>query len=97
MSNSEAFLKAILGITARSAFPPDELAAIVGPAKQCRAYNLCDGTKTQSEIAKELGLDKGSFSRTLSRWIDLGIALKIAEGKEVRPMHLYTLPEKYTR
>lgn len=97
MSNSEAYLRALLGITARQAFPPSELASLVGASKQCEAYNLCDGTRTQSEIANELNIDKGSFSRTLNRWIELGIALRIADEKEQRPLHLYLLPQKFTK
>ena len=67
----------------------------MGPSageKQLRAYNLCDGSRTQADIAKELGLDPGNFSKTLTRWIDEGIVIRIGEKRESRPLHVYPLP-----
>lgn len=92
MDNSEIYLKAMLAMLARQSFPPSQLAALVGKGKQIEAYNLCDGTRTQSEIAKTLGLDSGNFSKTATRWAELGILIRVSEGKEVRPVHLYALP-----
>lgn len=91
MDNSDVYLKAMLAMLARQSFPPETLAGLVGKAKQIEAYNLCDGTKTQGEVAKALGLDTGNFSKTVGRWAELGILIKVAEGKEVRPVHLYPL------
>src|SRR5688572_28202447 len=53
--NSEALLRAILTTTARQAFPVEKLSEIVlkgGGDKQLQAFNLCDGTKSQGEIAR---------------------------------------------
>lgn len=91
MDNSNVYLKAMLAMLARQSFPPKELATLVGKDKQIQAYNLCDGTRTQAEIAKALGLDQGNFSKTAARWAELGILIRVAEGKEVRPVHLYPL------
>jgi len=92
MQNSEVYLRAILSILARQTFPPDKLGPLVGGDKQQAAYNLCDGSRSQGEIAKQLGLDSGNFSKTVGRWIELGIIVRITEGKEARPLHIYPLP-----
>jgi len=92
VDNSDIYLKAMLAMLARQSFPPKELAELVGRDKQIQAYNLCDGTRTQAEVATAAGLDSGNFSRTASRWADLGILVRITEGKETRPVHLYPLP-----
>jgi hypothetical protein len=71
-----------------------EILEIIGPGeKQHRAFNLCDGEKTQAEIAKELGLDPGNFSRTITRWVDEGIAIRAGKKGDIRPLHVYPLPE----
>jgi DNA-binding MarR family transcriptional regulator len=92
MGNEESYLRAILSILARQTFPPDKLLPLIGPEKQQLAYNLCDGSRTQGEIAKELKLDSGNFSKTLARWVDLGIVIKVSQGKEQRPVHIYPVP-----
>lgn len=95
MSIEATYLKAILATVARQAFPPDRLAELVtshvGGEKQIAAFNLCDGTKSQSQIADSVGLDKSNFSKSINRWVELGIAVKIEEGGEVRPVHVYPL------
>lgn len=75
---------------------PTRILEIMGPSareKQHQAFNLCDGTRTQAEIAQELGLDPGNFSKTLNRWIDEGIVIRVGEKREARPLHVYPLPE----
>lgn len=96
MSNAESYLRAILGVVARATFPPEKLAGEIGigasKSKQLEAYNLCDGTLTQGEIAKKVGLDAGNFSRTLGRWIDDGLIVRIESNGQLRPVHLYPIP-----
>ncbi len=96
MSTQETYLRAILATVARTAFPPDLLLEIVATGsdkiKQVKVYNLCDGSRSQGEIVKEAGLDKGNFSRTLSRWEDEGIVIRVGTGRDVRPLHVYPLP-----
>lgn len=96
MTNEETYLRAILATVARQTFPPDALSRLVAPTKagekQLAAYNLCDGSRLQGEIAKELSLDAGAFSRTVSRWVDLGILVRVGEKRETRLVHLYPLP-----
>lgn len=97
-SLSEVLLRAILSMTARLAIPPADLAQIVAPKgsggeAQVAAYNMCDGSKGQSEIARELKLDAGNLSRTVSRWIEAGIVLRIGDGRDVKLLHIYPLPK----
>jgi predicted transcriptional regulator len=96
MSPQDAYLRAILATVARQTFSIEKILEIMGPnsgEKQLRAFNMCDGTRTQAEIAKELGLDSGNFSKSLSRWIDAGIVIRISEKVGSRPLHVYPLPE----
>lgn len=100
MQSQNTFLRAILATVARQTFPPSRILEIMGAAageKQHRAFNLCDGSRTQGDIAKELGLDPGNFSKTLNRWIDEGIVIRVGENREARPLHVYPLPETLIR
>jgi CRP-like cAMP-binding protein len=100
MTPQDTYLRAILATVARQAFPPEKLVEIMGRnagEKQYRAFNLCDGTRTQADIAKELGLDPANFSKSLGRWVDAGIVIRVGEGREVRPVHLYPLPESHIK
>ncbi len=98
--NNEPLLRAILSVTARQTFPPDKLTEIVlskrASAKQLTAFNLCDGTSTQSDIAKSLKLDQGNFSRTVARWVDEGVVFRIGKGREAKLLHVYPLNKKGT-
>lgn len=85
-------LKAILATLGRIAFPEEVIFEIVAPSgpgeKQLAAYNLCDGSHTQAEIARITGFDRGNLSRTLNRWIEKGIVFKDDDGN---PVHLYPI------
>jgi hypothetical protein len=93
----EALLRAVLSVTGRQSFPQDRLVEIVlfkgAGKKQLMAFNMCDGTKGQAEIAKKLKIDSGNFSRTVSRWVDEGIVFRIGEGRDAKLLHVYALPE----
>lgn len=94
--HEDAYLRAILATVARQTFPPAQLAELVGTGKkQVAAFNLFDGTKSQGEVAKELAIDPASMSRTISRWIEAGIAIRVGDGKEARVIHVYPLPQKF--
>ena len=94
--NSEALLRAILAICGRQTFSPERLTEIVSPggAKHVQAFNLCDGSKGQGEIGKALKLDSGNFSRTVSRWIEEGVVVRLGEGREAKLLHVYPLPRR---
>ena len=93
MDTSESILKAILATVARSAFPPIELAKVVAPVaagkRQVVAYNLCDGRTPQAEIGKKAQLDKGNLSRSIARWIEAGVVVRV--GPNDYPLHVYPL------
>ncbi len=99
MDTNEALLRAILATVARQAFPPEELAKLISPTtggeKQLMAYNLCDGQTPQIEIGKKAKLDKGSLSRSISRWIEVGIIFRV--GRDQNPIHLYPLSKEYLK
>ncbi len=99
MNTTDSLLQAILATTGRQAFPPSELAKIVAPnvggQKQIHAYNLCDGRTPQSEVGRKAKLDKGSLSRSISRWIEAGVMFRI--GADQHPAHLYPLPKEYLK
>jgi predicted transcriptional regulator len=93
MDASESILRAILATVARTTFPPAELLKVVSPfaggQKQVLAYNLCDGETPQAEIGKKAQLDKGSLSRSIARWIEAGIVVRV--GANDLPLHVYPL------
>ena len=94
MDTTDALLKGILSTVARTAFPPEVLHKIVAPtsasARQVLAYNLCDGETPQAEICKRTKIAKGNLSRSISRWIEAGVAIRV--GADGHPLHLYPLP-----
>jgi len=90
-------LRAILTTVGRRAIPLDELRAILlaggrAAVKQVKAYNLCDGTRTQAEIGKQLRIDAGSMSRTVKRWVEAGIVFKITNESGTYLQHVYPSP-----
>lgn len=99
MDTNGILLKAILATVARQTFPPTELVKLItantGGAKQIMAYNLCDGGTAQSEICKQTKIDPASLSRSIARWIEIGILIRI--GDEQNPLHLYPVPKEYIK
>lgn len=93
MNTTEELLRSILATVARNTFPPAALMKIVAPtagsAKQLLAYNLCDGETPQAEICKKAKIDKGSFSRTVAKWIEAGVVVRA--GSDRLPLHVYPL------
>jgi hypothetical protein len=95
---SEQLLQALISLVGRTTFPTEDLEDIVvsgnGGDKQRTAFNMCDGTRGQGEIAKELKIDHGNFSRTVARWVEEGVVFKIGDGREAKLLHVYPLPER---
>ena len=96
MNTTDALLKGILAAMGRTAFPPETLHKIIAPttgsSKQVLAYNLCDGETPQAEVGKRAKIDKGSLSRSITKWIEAGVVIRV--GAEGHPLHLYALPPK---
>jgi len=89
----EQLMECLIHVVGRATLPEAKLLEIVGTrAKQIRAFNLADGTRSQIEIAKKATVDPGSLSRTATRWVRNGVAFWIGEGKEARLMHIYPVP-----
>jgi DNA-binding MarR family transcriptional regulator len=94
----EWLLECLIHIIGRASIKIEEVNAIVRkgkkPEKQVKAYNLCDGTLTQNEIAKKAGLDQGNLSRSVDRWVKSGIVFRFKEGNEVKFLYIFPIPEK---
>ena len=98
MENSQVYLKAMMSLVARQTFMPERLAEIVTPVANARTYeafNLCDGTRTQAEVVSALKLDAGNFSRTIKKWIDEGVMIRVTEDGKDRPVHVYPVPDRF--
>lgn len=84
-------IRALIGIGGRVVFPEETLLKIVAPTKSSskylQAYNLFDGTRSQREIARQVGLDDGNLNKALQRWVNMGVIFKVGENM----MHLYPL------
>lgn len=95
--HEETLLRAILSMTARQAFSVEKVFEIVAPKgsseAQIAAYNMCDGYTSQGEIAKSLKLDSSNFSKTVARWVEAGIVIKLGDKNESKPLHIYPLPK----
>ena len=97
MGNAEVYLRAMMSLIARQTFSPEKLRGLVstrGTDKLLRAFNVCDGEKSQTEISTKLKIDAGQFSRTVKQWLDDGIVIKIGDSRNARLVHVYPLPEK---
>ena len=95
---TEALLRALLTTAGRSAFTHDDMCAVIDPtghgAKQIRAFNLADGTRSQTQIAKQLKINSGNFSRTVGRWVERGILFRLGDGRDATLLHVYPIPAK---
>lgn len=96
MANPEyPILRAILATVARQTFPPGALYKLVvpkaGAEQNVDAYNLCDGTRTVTDIAKELKIDAANLRKRILRWAEEGIVVRVEQDKATYPVHLYPL------
>ena len=98
---TDELLRHLISPVSRTVFDEERLRQIVGPpgtsAKQFVAYNLCDGTRTQGEVAKQAKIDAGNFSRTLARWVEAGVVFCIGEGRDANVRHVYPLPAQLAK
>lgn len=86
-------LRCALQVIGQAAVPVDRLREVVGNKnKQIRAFNLCDGTLNQREIARKSKLDPGNLSRTFARWRESGVLFVLGEGHAATFLHIYPLP-----
>lgn len=89
-ARTDDLIQILVQLTARQAVPEATVRQVVGgAARQVQAYNLCDGTRSQSEVAKLAKLDSGNFSRTVTRWAREGVLFKLGTGREAKLLHAY--------
>ena len=86
-----AWARALLQVVARGPVSEDAIRKVVAPKgtekKQLKAYNLCDGTRTEADIAGSLGVKAEFMKRSIDRWVTAGVAFRL-DG-DGRPLHLY--------
>jgi hypothetical protein len=85
----------LINVTARAAIPGPRLRTMVvgrnarSGHKYIVAYNLCDGSRGVTEVARLSGLNHGNLSRVIARWIEDGVMFKL--GSDAGPVHLYRI------
>jgi predicted transcriptional regulator len=93
--SQDDLLRCLVHIVARATTPEDTIRTLIGKGKnRVRAFNLCDGAHSMTEIAHKTKIDQGNLSRAVKRWIESGIVFSLGEGKDARPLHAYSIPEK---
>jgi hypothetical protein len=71
---------------------PQEVQCEVTPlTRQRKAFELCDGVRTSTEIATATKVPKTTLSGWTREWRNLGIANEIATAKGWRIQHLISL------
>lgn len=65
------------------------------PESYVKAYNLCDGEHTLSQIAKEINVVPGTLSPILSDWKDRGMIFEVigSGGKFYRRLYKLDMPK----
>ena len=96
LMDTNDLLRCAIQVIGRIALPPDRVREIVGSGKkkfkkQLYAFNLCDGSRTLRDIARESELDKGNLSRTFTRWREHGIIFVLGKGRATTFLHIYPL------
>src|SRR3989442_655161 len=88
------FLRVLVALAGRLAFPPDRLLQVVG-RPYAGAYNMCSGELDVGSIARATGIDKSNLRKALLRWEQAGVAFRV--GPEGLPLGLYSLPKESER
>lgn len=86
----------IISLLGRMAFRQDELKKLVikgskKPAAIIKAYNMCNGTRTITEIANHVGITPSAMTQAVDRWEKNGIIFKAKKGNEVLPLKVRTI------
>lgn len=85
-------VQCLIHVIGRAAIPEDRVREVVATgAKQLKAFNLCDGTRSQSEVARKAGVHQANLSRAMGRWVENGVAFWIGDGTDARLMHVYAV------
>jgi DNA-directed RNA polymerase specialized sigma subunit len=94
-----ATLKELLKWTRIQAVPSVKamLESVLPKAEHRRLYQALDGTKTQQQMAKELGISQPTVSRMVSAWLKAGIADEESSGRYIRSFDLRQLGIEETK
>ncbi len=87
----------IISLLGRLAFPEEKLVSLIQknakkPEEIVKAYNLCKGDLTITQIAKKSGISQPALSGAIEKWQNLGIIMidsNLKKGFEQKPHHLY--------
>lgn len=100
--NIQDLLEVIISLQGHQIFPNNTLCEIVmkkkqNPADYVRAYNLCDGEHSMSEIAKIINVKPGTLSPILAEWKEKGIIYEIKKkgGKFYKRLYRLELPKDH--
>jgi hypothetical protein len=69
----------------------ETVTAALATTKQRKAFELCDGKRTSTEVAKKAGVPKTTLSGWTGQWRNLGIANEVPTPKGTRIKHLISL------
>ncbi len=69
----------------------DTVEGVLVTTKQRKAFELCDGKRTSTEVAKKAGVPKTTLSGWTGQWRHLGIANEVPTPKGTRIRHLISL------
>lgn len=91
----EHLLECLIQVVARAAIPEEKVRAVVQTGrKQLTAFNLCDGSRTLTEVARKARLDPGNLSRAANRWVHSGVAFWVGTGQNARLLHVFPITAK---
>lgn len=90
----------MISLLGRLIYPPKELTATVmwkkrNPEEYVKAYNLCDGEHTLSQIADAINVSPGTLSPILAEWKELSIIYEVAKkgGKFYKKLYKLEMPK----
>jgi len=88
----EDLLRCAVQLIGRAALPEEKVQTAIGAgSKQLHAFNLADGTRSLTDIAKKAKLDVGNLSRTVDRWVKKCVAFWVGSENDKRLLHVYPI------
>ncbi|MGH2684887.1 MAG: hypothetical protein ACRDJP_05400 [Actinomycetota bacterium] len=92
--------RVLVHVLARGPVAEDYIRGVVAPRgterRWIQAYNLCDGTRTDAQIAEAVGLDQDALGRAIDRWQSVGIIFPIQSNGATQMLHLYPIQVRVT-
>jgi hypothetical protein len=85
-------LRCLLQVIGRAAIKEEDVRDVIGSGKQLKAFNLCDGSLSQAQIARKAKIERGNFSRNVTRWVENGVLFRIGGGNDATLLHIYPIP-----